>query len=70
METRESLNDHLRKIAELQYTKTFSLPESEVKLSEAAKNLPNAFLPQRKFKKVIGEQPLPIEQEVTILYYT
>ena len=63
METRESLNDHLREIADLQYQKTFPLPESEVKLLETAKNLPKLFLPQRKFKKVQG-QSLPIDKEV------
>ncbi|XP_046457734.1 coiled-coil domain-containing protein 93-like isoform X1 [Daphnia pulex] len=70
METRESLNDHLREIADLQYQKTFPLPESEVKLQETAKNLPKLFLPQRKFKKVQG-QSLPIEKEVvsTLMEY-
>lgn len=65
METRESLNDHLRKIADLQYQKTFPLPESEAKLKETANHLPTVFLPQRKFKKVQG-QSLPIEKEVGI----
>lgn len=65
METRESLNDHLRAIAGLQYEKTFPLPESEVKLIEAAKNLPNTFLPQRKFKRVLGGQSLPTDTEVS-----
>jgi hypothetical protein len=63
IETRESLNDHLRKIADLQYQKTFPLPDSEVKLKETARHLPTVFLPQRKFKKVQG-QSLPIEKEV------
>lgn len=63
METRESLNDHLRKIADLQYQKTFPMPDSEVKLKETAKHLPTVFLPQRKFKKVQGRS-LPIEKEV------
>ncbi len=65
METRESLNDHLRAIAGLQYEKTFPLPESEVKLIEAAKNLPKTFLPQRKFKRVLGGQSLPTDTEVS-----
>ncbi|KAK4011295.1 coiled-coil domain-containing protein 93 [Daphnia magna] len=70
METRESLNDHLRKIADLQYQKTFPLPESEAKLKETANHLPTVFLPQRKFKKVQG-QSLPIEKEVisTLMEY-
>ncbi|KAI9557841.1 hypothetical protein GHT06_014590 [Daphnia sinensis] len=70
METRESLNYHLRKIADLQYQKTFPLPESEAKLKETASHLPTVFLPQRKFKKVQG-QSLPIEKEVisTLMEY-
>lgn len=70
METRESLNDHLRKIADLQYQKTFPLPESEAKLKETASHLPTVFLPRRKFKKVQG-QSLPIEKEVisTLMEY-
>lgn len=65
METRESLNDHLRAIADLQYKKTFPLPESEVKLIETAKKLPKTFLPQRKFKRLLDEgQALPIDKEV------
>ncbi|XP_057377894.1 coiled-coil domain-containing protein 93-like [Daphnia carinata] len=70
METRESLNDHLRKIADLQYQKTFPLPESEAKLKETANHLPTVFLPQRKFKKVQG-QSLPLEKEVisTLMEY-
>ena len=64
METRESLNDHLRAIAGLQYEKTFPLPESELKLIETAKNLPKTFLPQRKFKRVLGGQSLPTDSEV------
>lgn len=63
METRESLNDHLRAIANVQYKKSFPLPESEVELLKAAKKLPR-FLPQRKFKQVPGNQPLTEDESV------
>ena len=64
METRESLNDHLRAISNLQYKKSFSMPESEVKLVEAAKKLSQRFVPQRKFKRVTGIQPLTENESV------
>lgn len=67
METRESLNDHLRAIADLQYEKTFPLPEQGIKLTESAKKLPEVFVPQRKFKRLDG-QTLPLEKEVNLYH--
>lgn len=63
METRESLNDHLRAIANVQYQKSFPIQESEANLLKAAKELPQ-FLPQRKFKRVPGDQPLTENESV------
>ena len=67
METRESLNDHLSAMANLQYKKNFPMPASEKTIIQAANNLPKLFLPQRKFKKADGlEQSLPANQKVIL----
>jgi len=70
METRECLNDHLSSMANLQFRKSFPIPESEKAVTETSKHLSKLFQPQRKFKKVVDpNESLPLEKQV-LIYYT